>query len=644
MNKYFRYSVAAIAAMNSLGFAKAEEMPSYYNAGEAQGSFDLAMKPYPIPVQTTTYVDFFFNLPDELPDLFHVVMGEVINSQPEHLHHFVLTGCSSKIDADKEGLPVEFERDDIPECVIPLGGWAPGGNVFGNIDNEVGVLMGKGLGVQAIQMNVHYTDGVYEDPEAMTQRIANDGIRVHYTPDFRPYTSTSKPLINIGFATKQLVVPAGEERFYVTKTCKVNTNCQDASPELIRIVVETFGMGDSPTVPDDLSCPGIKLFCNMGGDIGSFIQQLCPESCGYCDAVEGEVNPMDPGRYRMTGINYHAHLLGREMYTTLLREENENLISVQKSAPNSPINPTTTSVTDLKSSEFWIYDFQETIPLDYNDYVSADGTNEIMRGTEIRPGDRIQATCVYDSTNREKDTIFSLATYDEMCITTATVTFDTPPALLNGNATSDTGMNILTEINLMSFSCDADEETDVYTGTLAPGEDARDIWKNHPISEAEGCTFPATDFTLALYETRNCPINPDIASDSPICDGLGETMKLISDNNAGATCYEGVYAERDANDGLTEAECLEGGGSWEPYTCGEMENWFMYEATFSGLDTETLEYLRVEWWQKPCCGHADHHDTKFSGDISALDSAASIAGSSASLVALASASVLAMIL
>lgn len=642
MNKYFRFSVAAIAAMNSLGFAKAEEeIPSFYNAGEERGSFDLVMKPYPIPVQTTTYVDFFFNLPDDLPDMFHVVMGEVINSQPEHLHHFVLTGCADKIDAEKEGIPIEFDVDATPNCIIPLGGWAPGGNVFGNFDNEVGALMGKGLGIQAIQMNVHYTDGVYEDPAAMTKKLANDGIRVHYTPDFRPYTSTSKPLINIGFATKQLVVPAGEERFFVTKTCKVNTSCKDASPEYLEQIVNEFGIGASGAVPENLSCPSIKFFCNMEGDIGSFIQRLCPFSCGHCDAVEGEVNPLDPGRYRMTGINYHAHLLGREMYATLLREENDNLVSVQKSAPTSPFSPSKTSVTDLKSNEFWIYDFQETYPLDYIDYVAADGTNEILRGTEIRPGDRIQATCVYDSTSRDKDTIFSLATYDEMCITTATITFDTPPSLLNGTGASDSSGDILTDIALMSFTCDADEETDVYTGTLAPGEDARDIWKNHPISEADGCTFPAHDFTLALYQTRNCPVDPEIASESPICEGLGETARLISDKTAGATCYGGIHAERDANDGLTEAECLDGGGSWEPYTCSELEYWFMYEATFSGIDTETLEYLRTYWWQKPCCGHADNHDVDES--VNPLDDSAAFVASSASLVALASASVLAMI-
>lgn len=646
MNKFFRFSVAALAAMNSLGLTKAEqqeEIPSFYNADEERGSFDLIMKPYEIPVVTTTYVDFVFNLPDNLPDLFHVVMGEVVNSQPLHLHHFVLTGCTNKIEPEKEGMPIELSGS--ANCIVPLGGWAPGADVFGNIDNEVGILMGKGLGIQAVQLNVHYTDGAYEDPEALTKKIATDGIRVHYTPDFRPYTSVNKALISIGFATKELYVPPGEERFYVTKTCKVNTSCKDASPELLQNIVEFFGMGDTAAapaaVPDNLSCPNIKLFCNMGGEIGSFIQRLCPVSCGYCDKVEDQVNPLDPGRYRMTGINYHAHLLGREMYTTLLREENETVLSVQKSAQTAPNSPTM-AVKDLKSSEFWIYDFQETIPLDYEDFGEVDGTTDILRGTEIRPGDKIQATCVYDSTNREEATRFSLSTYDEMCITTAIVTFDTPASLLNmgeGTDAIETNLDILTEINLMSFDCDADEETDIYTGTLAPGEDARDIWKNHPISEAEGCTFPASEFSLGVYETRNCPDSMNL--ESPICEGLEDT-KLMSDEIAGVTCYGGVHAERDSNDGLTEEECVEGGGSWTPYTCDDLEEWYTVEAT---LDSETLEYLRVNWWRKPCCAHADSDDdTDGSGNVSTLDSSASVSSRGSLVVLVLASAVFAMIL
>lgn len=635
MNKLFRFSIAAIAAMNSLGVAKAEEIPDFYNAGEERGSFDLLMKPYPIPIATTTYVDFFFNLPDNLPDLFHIVMGEVINSQPLHLHHFVLTGCSEKIDPTIEGLPIELAENN---CVTPLGGWAPGANVFGNIDNDTGVLMGKGLGIQAVQLNVHYTDGVYEDAATMTQKIATDGIKVHYTPDFRPFTSTNKALINIGFATKELNIPPGEDRFFVTKTCKVNTSCKDSTPEFLQTIVDFFGMGNDGSIPDNLSCPNIKLFCNMGGDLGSFTQRLCPVSCGYCDAVEGEVNPMDPGRYRMTGINYHAHLLGREMYTTLLREkEIDASLAVQKAALSAP---STTEIKDLKSAEFWIYDFQETIPLDYEDFVELDGTNDILRGTDIMPGDKIQATCVYDSSNREEATIFSLSTYDEMCITTVIITFDTPASLLaigNNSTAFESKLDILTEINLMTFSCDDDEETDIYTGTLVQGEDGRDIWKNHPLAEAEGCTFPTPEFAPFVYQSRNCLEDDEYKSESPICEGLGSSVRLVDDAIAGASCTGGTYAERDANDGITEKECVDGGGAWTPYTCEGIEDWLLFESTFSGLDSETLEYLRVYWWQDKCC--IEDSDSS----VNAFDDSSASAMNISSLVAFVSAAVLAMI-
>jgi len=607
-------SIAAMAAMTS-----AEEAPSFYNPNETQGSFDFVMKPYPIPAVTTTYTDFFFNLPDDLPDIFHIVMGEVINSQPLHLHHFVLTGCTEKVPESIEGLHADFDMDlnQVPDCIIPLGGWAPGGNVFGNVDMETGVLMGKALGIQAVQLNVHYTDGVYEDPETQTLKMATDGIRVHYTPDFRTYSSTSKPLINIGVGPRELFVPPGEERFFVTKTCKVNTNCKDIDPEMLQGLFNFIGVEEDQVaaIPDGLSCPMVKPFCNMGGQLGSYVQQLCPESCGYCNKIDGEVNPLNPESYRITGVNYHAHLLGREMYTTLLREEiPEPSVAIQKAAPVEMMTK------DMKSSEFWIYDFQETIPFDYEDIVATDGSNNILRGTEIKAGDKIQATCVYDSSYREEPTKFGLSTYDEMCITGLTVSFETPKSLLgsNGNVTENalSQLDLRAEIELMSFSCGADEETDIYTGVLAQGEDARDIWKEHPLSAVEGCTFPSNDFQAFVFQTRNCPV-PE-GGEHNVCKGLTGSS-LLPTEIAGHSCDGGTHATRDSNDGLTETECLEGGGQWVAYTCADADSWLQYEAEVSGLTTDTIEYLMESWWQPKCCSDESDEDME-SADSSSEDS------------------------
>lgn len=459
----------------------------------------MVMKPYPIPVAGTTYVDFFFNLPEDLPDLFHIVMGEVINSQPLHLHHFTVDGCTEKVDESIEGMPMSYEnfRGATSSCnIINIGAWAPGANIFSNVDLNMGVLSGKRIGIKALRMNVHYTDGVYDDPETKTLKMATDGFRVHYTTDFRPYSLQQKHLVAVVEAVDELVVPAGESRFFVTRTCKVSTSCKDYTPEMIKDIA--FYFDSVALAAGGITCQEAKQYCNEDSAVGEHIQRMCPESCGFCGEVEGGINLLNPGSYHAAAIHYHAHLLGREMYATLIREEDSEII-----------------VKDMKSMPFWISDFQETNAL-------SDGTNPDRRGFEIKPGDKIQVTCVYDGSARDNDTNFGLATTDEMCVTSVAVSFETPEYLLypNANASSivpHANLSLENNFLLRNFFCDSGEEFGVYTGVLADGEDGREIWKNHPISTAEGCIFPADDWHKDLK--RNPPICPttdtsDMDSDS----------------------------------------------------------------------------------------------------------------------------------
>ena len=164
MIQSFRFSMAAaiaaaIAAMQGVP-ATAQFFKSVdeaYNPGEERGSFDFVMKPYPIPAETTTYVDFFFNIPDDVPEVFHVVYGEVINSQPEHLHHITIMGCPERVDDSEDGLAAKFDSMRT-DCLAPFGIWAPGNDVFGNTDLDVGLPLGRGMGIQALQFNVHYSE------------------------------------------------------------------------------------------------------------------------------------------------------------------------------------------------------------------------------------------------------------------------------------------------------------------------------------------------------------------------------------------------------------------------------------------------------------------------------------------------------
>merc|ERR1719245_2619707 len=157
----------------------------------------------------------------------------------------------------------------------------------------------------------------------------------------------------------------------------------------------------------------------------------------------------------------------------------------------------------------------------------------------------------------------------------------------------------------MTFTCDADEETDVYTGVLGQDEDARDIWKNHPIGQAEGCTFPADNFSGGLYEARNCPERE--RGESRLCANV-DNAKMLPDNLAGASCQGGDFNERDINDGLTEQECVDGGGILYAYTCEDIDNWINEQAM--NIDEETMEYLIEYWWQDKCCEAAEDMDAE----------------------------------
>ena len=611
MRHSFRFSAIAALSLvsvnvNAQHFKSPDEA---YNPDEERGSFDWVTKPYPIPVETTTYVDFFFNLPDDLPDFIHITLGEIVNSQPEHLHHFVLTGCPFKIDPSQEGLP-NYARD----CTIPLGAWAPGADVFGNLDLDTGVLLGKGLGIESVQLNVHYTDGVYANEAEKTLKMATDGIRVHYTTDFRPFTIIDRPIINIGSAPQELVIPSGESRFFVSKTCEVDTKCKDVDSSILEIFAYTLleSQTDMTNVLDsfaDLSCEALQPLCNSSEEIARYILQVCPASCGLCEkGTDGAVNPLNPDSYQITAIQYHAHLLGREMYATLIREEDdpayETTDATQKQTQTSK-----TIATDLESRPFWIFDFQESIPFNFG--VEGDS---ILRGAEIKPGDKIQATCVYDATYRDAPTIFHLSTYDEMCITTTKVTFETPISLITGESNAASALTLAMELDLMTFSCKDGPEYDVYSGILNADEDGRDVWKNHPIEDAEGCTFQTLDIYggTFTYEIRNCD------SEDPL--GCGN-VEFLSDANAGAICTGGIFDQQDANAGVTKEACENAGGVYGPYDCEAAAN-FVNSGGMTAFDQDTQDLLVNSWWRPKCCGSdIDSEDPLGCGNVEFLSDA-----------------------
>ena len=149
-----------------------------------------------------------------------------------------------------------------------------------------------------------------------------------------------------------------------------------------------------------------------------------------------------------------------------------------------------------------------------------------------------------------------------MCITTAYVAFETPLSLTGeGGLQSNAGgitLDPTTELGLLKFDCDEDDETDMHVGTLTKDEDARDIWKDHTLGDAEGCTFPHDSWSLSQYAVR-CP--PGL-SENLIC----RDCKMLSDVIAGSTCVGGTKDQEDSNNGVTKEDCVGGGGAYTPYS------------------------------------------------------------------------------
>jgi hypothetical protein len=251
--------------------------------------------------------------------------------------------------------------------------------------------------------------------------------------------------------------------------------------------------------------------------------------------------------------------------------------------------------------------------IDVNDDENEEESSMPMKGVEIRPGDKIQSTCVYNSNEREENTRFGLSTYDEMCIIGLHVTFETPPV--------DADVSVRSELALRSFSCAIDDEnhtTDVWQGTLTENEDPRNIWKDHPIETSDQCIFDVKDYVfieIMTGESRNCPDGMKIEEehspddDDSICYGLdaeeGRKVEFLDDEIAGHTCEGGTYDQRDSNEGddiITEKICIEegGGDSYDAYTCSEVGDWLKHEAS-SKIGDEVIEYLRTYWYQPKCC-------------------------------------------
>jgi len=135
-------------------------------------------------------------------------------------------------------------------------------------------------------------------------------------------------------------------------------------------------------------------------------------------------------------------------------------------------------------------------------------------------------------------------------------------------------------------------------------------------SEATPFCFTDTTNGAGALKLATCPPKQG-GSGGGICGDLS----LISTAAAGDSCTGGTYNLKDSNDGTTKAQCIEGGGSFDPYTCGEAEYALQNDPSLKALGDDLLNLLVTSWWRPKCC-EAKDDASLICGDLALVSSAA----------------------
>merc|ERR1712078_737685 len=135
--------------------------------------------------------------------------------------------------------------------------------------------------------------------------------------------------------------------------------------------------------------------------------------------------------------------------------------------------------------------------------------------------------------------------------------------LLDGSDSTAAAVSLATQFELMSFSCAGGPKNDIYSGVLLADEDGRDIWKDHPIETAQGCTFPELSFWQgALMAPNNCDYEyaDDFFSDDDESPSLENDSSMDKDEDIMCAadvqeCSDGSFVSRDPTNDCAFPAC-----------------------------------------------------------------------------------------
>ncbi|GMH44425.1 hypothetical protein BSKO_12377 [Bryopsis sp. KO-2023] len=143
----------------------------WYNEGEEEVTLEYFIKDHTIPAKDTVYEEIRFNFPDD--QTYYIVGTETMIDNEELVHHYVVKGCSGKVDEKLVGTAVESEEMEV-ECEETLFLWAPGADY--DFPKETAFPVGKGTNRVGFEVEMHY-----DNPLEKKGETDGSGIRFHMT-------------------------------------------------------------------------------------------------------------------------------------------------------------------------------------------------------------------------------------------------------------------------------------------------------------------------------------------------------------------------------------------------------------------------------------------------------------------------------
>jgi len=179
---------------------------------------DITVQNIDIPAFHTRYYCELKRVP-EFDVKHHLIKVEPL-IQEENLgivHHIIIYGCFDGKDRDhyfkKQQTGYDCYEgnmpDDLEKCRSPVVTWAIGGGEM-NYPPEAGYPFGESASPDYFMMEVHY-----DNPQLLTGRKDNSGIRMTFTPTLRPYDAA---IVAVG-GIHGITVPPGVEDFQYHGIC-----------------------------------------------------------------------------------------------------------------------------------------------------------------------------------------------------------------------------------------------------------------------------------------------------------------------------------------------------------------------------------------------------------------------------------------